>query len=376
MCVTALTVCAADTAVVEEIVCKVNGDIITSSDLERDRRDAETELRQQGLRGRDLQEALDQTMRNELRQRIDQLLLVQKGKELDLKVDGEVTKQLANIQRKTGIADPEKFQEYVKEQRGMPFEEYKNELKNSVLVDRVIRQEVSSTIKIKREDEEKYYDEHRDQFQRKERIFLSKLYISTEGKDAAGQAAAERKAKDLVARARRGEKFSDLVQSNSDDQAAAQNGGEMPPFEKGQLAKTIEDAVWNQQKGYVTDPFKLNDPPGYYIFKVEDHQKAGLADFEEVQMEVENQLFQPKMQPALRVYLTKLRQDAYLQIKPGYDDSGAAPGKNTAWEDPAQLKPETVTKEEVLAKTRHKKLLWVIPIPGTEAANTGTSQSK
>jgi len=369
-------VCAANTAVVEEIVCKVNGDIITSSDLERDRRDAETELRQQGLRGRDLQEALDQTMRNELRQRIDQLLLVQKGKELDLKVDADVTKQLANIQRKTGIADPEKFQEYVKEQRGMPFEEYKNELKNSVLVDRVIRQEVSSTIKIKREDEEKYYDEHRDQFQRKERIFLSKLYISTEGKDAAGQAAADRKAKDLVARARRGEKFSDLVQSNSDDQAAAQNGGEMPPFEKGQLAKTIEDAVWNQQKGYVTDPFKLNDPPGYYIFKVEDHQKAGLADFEEVQMEVENQLFQPKMQPALRVYLTKLRQDAYLQIKPGYDDSGAAPGKNTAWEDPAQLKPETVTKEEVLAKTRHKKLLWVIPIPGTEAANTGTSQSK
>lgn len=370
----AMTVCAADVTVIEEIVCKVNGDIITRSDLERDRHDAENEFRREGLTGRNLQEAIDSAMRNELRQRIDQLLLEQKGKELDLKVDGDLAKQLANIQRKSGIADPEKFQEYVKEQRGEPFEDYKNEVKNSILVDRVIRQEVSSTIKIKREDEQKYYDEHKGQFQRQERIFLSKLYISTEGKDVAGVAAAERKAKDMVARARRGEKFSDLVQTNSDDPGAS-NGGEMPPFEKGQLAKNIEDAVWAQPKGYISDPFKLNDPPGFYLFKVEDHQKAGLADFEEVQMEIENALFQPKMQPALRTYLTKLRENAYLQIKPGYEDSGAAPGKNTAWEDPAQLKPETVTKEEVAAKTRHKKLLWVIPIPGTEAKQTGTSQS-
>ncbi len=376
LCVTSLTLCASDPIVIEEIVCKVNGDIITRSDLDRDRRDAEAEFRREGMRGRDLDEAVNAAMRNELRSRIDQLLLVQKGKELDLKVDTELAKQLANIQRKTGIADPEKFQEMVKEQRGEPFEDYKNEIKNSLLADKVIRQEVSNNIKIKREEEEQYYDEHKAQFQRQERIFLSKLYISTDGKDAAGAAAAERKAKDIVARARKGEKFSDLVQANSDDSAAAQNGGEMPPFEKGQLAKNIEDAVWSQEKGYITDPFKLNDPPGFYIFKVEDHQKAGLADFEEVQNDVENQLFQPKMQPALRTYLTKLREEAYLQIKPGYEDSGAAAGKNTAWEDPAQLKPETVTKEEVAARMKRKKLLWVIPIPGTSTGEMGTSSSK
>jgi parvulin-like peptidyl-prolyl isomerase len=375
VCVTAVSVCAADVTVIEEIVCKVNSDIITRSDLERDRRDAENEFRREGLSGRNLSDAIAQAMRNELRQRIDQLLLQQKGKELDLKVDAELNKRLAQIQRQSGIADPEKFQEFVKEQRGEPFEDYKNELRNSLLVDRVIRQEVSSTIKIKREDQEKYYNEHKNDFQRQERIFLSKIFISTENKDSAGVAAAERKAKDLVARARKGEKFSELVQNNSDDPAAA-NGGEMPPFEKGQLAKQIEDAVWNQPRGYVTDAFKLTDPSGFYIFKVEDHQKAGLAEFEEVQMDIENKLFQPRMEPALRAYLTKLRQNAYLQIKPGYEDSGAAPGKNTAWEDPAQLKPETVTKEEVAAKAHHKKLLWMIPIPGTETKQTGTSQSK
>ena len=365
---------AGDVTIVEEIVCKVNSDIITRTDLDRDRRDAESEMRREGLTGRSLQETLDMAMKGALRQRIDQLLLIQKGKELDVKVDTEVAKRMANIQRQTGIADPEKFQAYVREQRGMPFEDYKNEMKNSILVDRVIRQEVSSTIKIKREDEEKYYNDHKAEYQRQERLFLSNLYISTAGKDAAAVAAAERKAKDLVARARRGEKFADLVQINSDDPNAP-TGGEMPPFEKGLLAKEVETAVWDQPRGYISDPIKLKEPAGFYIFKVEDHQKAGLAQFEEVQMEVENKLFSPKMEPALRAYLTKLRSEAFLQIKPGYEDLGAAPGKNTAWQDPAQLKPETVTKEEVAAQTRHRKLLWLIPIPGTSTKAAGTSSS-
>jgi parvulin-like peptidyl-prolyl isomerase len=376
ICVTALMVpgSAADVTIIEEIICKVNSDIITRTDLERDRRDAESEMRREGLTGRSLQETLDTAMKHALRQRIDQLLLIQKGKELDLKVDAEVAKRMAQIQRGTGIADPEKFQAFVREQRGMPYEDYKNELKNSILTDKVIRQEVSSTIKIRREDQEKYYNEHKSEYQRQERLFLSNLYISTIGKDAAGVSAAERKAKDLVARARRGDKFADLVQVNSDDPNAP-TGGEMPPFEKGLLAKEVEDAVWSQPKGYISDPIKLKDPAGFYIFKVEDHQKAGLAQFEEVQLEVEDKLFRPKMEPALRTYLTKLRSEAFLQIKPGYEDSGAAPGKNTAWQDPAQLKPETVTKEEVAAQTRHRKLLWLIPIPGTSTKSTGTSSS-
>ncbi|HML18189.1 MAG TPA: peptidylprolyl isomerase [Bryobacteraceae bacterium] len=369
------TAFAANVAVVEEIVCKVNGDIITRTELEKDRLDAEAEFRQQGLAGQALRDAVNASTRELLRKRIDQLLLVQKGKELDLKVDADVTKRLANMQRQSGISDPEKFQEYVRDHSGMPFEDYKNEIKDQLLIERTIRQEVTSSIKFKREDLEQYYNDHKDEFQRKERIFLSDIYVSTEGKDAAGQLAAEKKAKDLSARGKKGEKFSEMAQTNSDAQDAA-NGGELPPYEKGQLRADIENAVWDKQRGFVTDPIKLPSPPGYYVFKVEDHQQAGLAAFEEVQNEVENRLFQPKMDPAVRAYLTKLRTEAFLNIKPGYVDSGAAPGKNTAWEDPAELKPETVTKEEVAAKPRKRKLLWVVPIPGTNTQAPGTSSSK
>jgi peptidyl-prolyl cis-trans isomerase SurA len=372
-------VCAAvfafgtDVSVVEEIVCKVNSDIITRSELEKDRKQVESELRGQGLTGPRLTEAVNNATRHLLRERIDRLLLVQKGKELDLKVDGEVTKQLAEIQRRSGISDPEKFQQFVREQTGMPYEDYRADVKNGLLTQRVIRQEVSSGIKFTRAELEKYYNDHKDEFQRKERVFLREIFVSTEGKDAAGAAAAEKKAKDLVARARKGEKFGEMAQSNSDS-PNAQQGGDMPPFEKGQLLKEIEDAVWSQPRGYVTDPIKLAQ--GFAIYKVEEHHKAGLAEFEEVENEVTEKLFQPRMDPAIRTYLTKLRTNAFLEIKPGYEDSGAAPGKNTAWTDPAQLKPETITKEEVAAKAHRKKLLGAIPIPGTSSKKQGTSSSR
>ncbi|MGH9559668.1 MAG: peptidylprolyl isomerase [Bryobacteraceae bacterium] len=364
-------------ALVEEIVCKVNGDIVTSGELEKDRRDAEAQFRQQGLTGQALRDAVNDAARNALQKRIDSLLLIAKGKELDIKVDNDVNKQIADIQRRSGISDPDKFQQFVHEKLNMPFEDYKNELKNQILIDRVIRQEVSGKMHFKREDLEKYYNGHKSEFQREERVFLSDIYISTDGKTPAELAVAEKKAKGLAGRAKGGDKFTDLAEVNSDD-PNAQNGGQMPPFKKGELLKQIEDVVWSQPRGFVSDPIQLNTPgsAGFYIFRVDDHQKSGLADFEEVQNEVENKVMQPKIDPAIRTYLTTLREQAFLEIKPGYVDTGAAPGKDTAWIDPAQLKPETVTKEEVAARKRHKKLLGVLPIPGTTSAANGTSSSR
>jgi peptidyl-prolyl cis-trans isomerase SurA len=360
--------------VMEEIVCKVNGDIITRTELERDRRDAEAELRRQGLAGARLKEATDSIAKNLLRERIDKLLLVHKAKELDIKVDSDLNKEMSRIQRQLKIADPDKFHQAVHDQVGMPFEDYQSEMKNQLLTQRVIRDEVSSKIQFKKDELLQYYNGHKDEFQRKEQVFLSEIVVSTEGKDPAGLAAAERKAKDLVARARKGEKFSEMAQTNSDNPASAQQGGDIGGYEQSQLAPAIVAAVWNQPRGYVSDPIKL--PNGFEIVKVNEHQKAGLAAFEEVENEVTDKVFSPRMEPALRAYLTKLRTEAFLEIKPGYEDSGAAPGKDTAWKDPAQLVPQTITKEEVAAKGHKKKLLGMVPLPGTSTTAPGTSSSR
>jgi peptidyl-prolyl cis-trans isomerase SurA len=349
----------------------VNGEIITRGDIERTRKQMEATMREQGLSGQRLAEAMKEGEQNILRERIDQLLLQTKAKELNLNVDSEVAKQLADIQRKSGITDPDKFQQFVREQTGMSYEDYKNDRKNDLLVGRVIRQEVSQKIQIKHEEAQQYYDGHKDEFQREERVYLREILVAYPPGGDTTQA--EKKAKDLADRGKKGEKFEDLAHNNS-DAASAQQDGDIGAYEKGKLRAEIEKTVWDQPRGYVTDPINVGN--GFLILKVEEHQKAGLAGFEEVQNEITNKLFNPRFTPELRRYLTQLRMTAFLEIKPGYEDSGAAPGKNTAWVDPAEIKPETVTKEQVAARQRRRRLLGLVPIPGTTTQSTGTSSSR
>lgn len=367
---------AADTekfTVVDQIVAKVNGDIVSQDELQRLTKELSQELKAQGANGAQLQKAFDDRSRNVLRDRIDELLLIQKGKELNINVDSDVSKYMASLQRQSGITDPDKFHDYVRQQSGMSYEDFLNETKNQFLTRQVIGEEVGRHITVTDKEVEAYYNAHKSDFIRDEKAYLSEILISTEGKDAAGVAAAEKKAQQLSDEASKGERFSDLAHDNS-DAITAKDGGVLGGYKKGDLAPAIEQAVWNLPRGGVTKPIKV--PTGWEIFKVDDHTKAGLAPLSDVKNDIENILYGPKMQPQVREYLTGLRKQAFLQIKPGYVDTGAAPGQDTRWQDVAQLKPETVTKAEVEQKTRHKRLFGVIPIPGTETTVTGKSSSR
>jgi parvulin-like peptidyl-prolyl isomerase len=364
---------AAEVVLMEEIAAKVNGDIITNTELRDDRKGVEEELTKQGLSGAQYEQALTQMVADLLRNRIDEILLRQKGKDLNLKVETEVNKQIADYQRNFKIADPDAFQRYVVEQTGRSYEDFKGNLTDGALVQGVIRDEVMRKIQVPAEEIHAYYDEHKNEFQRKERVFLREILVSTEGKKTPEElAAAETKAKDLAARAKRGEAFQPMAQNNSDNELTKDRGGLLDPFVKGSLAPAIEAEVWDQAPGYVTNPIKFDN--GWEILKVEDHQREGLAGYDEVEGEIQNLIYSQRQGPATRAYLTKLRSEAFLQIKEGYIDSGVAPGKDTRWGDVATLKPETITREEVIANPSMKRLLGMFPVPGTK--KTGASSSR
>src|SRR2546427_13104582 len=86
--------------------------------------------------------------------------------------DAEVTKQLGKMQVESKITDPDKFHDFIREQTGMTFEDFRAQIKNSILTQRVIGQEVASRINIPRSDIEKYYEEHKTEFVREEQVFL------------------------------------------------------------------------------------------------------------------------------------------------------------------------------------------------------------
>jgi len=344
--------------VIEEIVAKVNNDIITRGELERTRLQLEAELRQKGLSGPELAAEVQKHQADALRDQIDQLLLVQRAKDMNINVDPDVTRRMAEIQVESKITDPDKFHEWVRQQSGgQSFEDVRQQMKNQISTQRVIGQEVGSKISVPTPELQKYYDEHKAEFVRQEMVFLREILIAPTDKTPASWAAAEKKAKDIQARARKGEKFSALARDYSAAESA-KNDGELPPYKKGDMRKELEDLVFKQNKGYVTDLLKTDN--GYVFFKVEERYAPGQASLEDVKNEIMERLYTPRMQPALRAYLTKLREDAFLEIRGGYVDSGAAAGKDTSWKDPATLKPETTTKEEV-ASRKKKKMLGVIP---------------
>jgi len=362
---------ANDVAVVEEIIAKVNGDIITRADLERAKQSLLEDLKRRDLQGAQLEAALKEREKDLLRDRIDTLLLIQRGNQLNINVDQDVSKYFAEIMLQFKVADQDKLAELVRQQTGMRFEDFRQEVKNGMLTQRVLGREVGSRIVIPREEVQKYYQEHKNEFVREERVFLREILIAADPKDPDSFAAAEKRAKSLVERARRGERFEDLARDNS-DAVTAKNGGDLGGWKKGDLKKEIEDQIWDKERNYVTDPIRTEN--GYLILKKTAHHQAGLALLEEVENEIMGRLYGPRFEPKVREYLTELRQQAFLEIKDGWVDTAAAPGKNTKWTDPARLTPETVTKEEVLANPGRKRLLWIFPIPGTQRAPRSTSR--
>ena len=241
----------------------------------------------------------------------------------------------------------------------MSYEDLRQEMRNRFMKDRLIRQEIGSRVNVPRAEIEKYYKEHQAEFVREDRVFLSELLISTVGKDQKEIPALEKKAKDLVERGRRGEKFTELARDNSDADSA-EGEGRLRFFARNELQQQIADLVFAQDRGFVTDPMRV--PNGFLILRVDEKHTAGLAALEEVENEITQKLADPLVEPAIREFLSKLRAEAFLEIREGYVDSAAAPGKDTTWMVHAQLKPETITKEEVVSRRYRPRLLWVIPM--------------
>jgi peptidyl-prolyl cis-trans isomerase SurA len=317
-----------DVKVVEEIVAKVNGSIISRGELEKNAPTVDT-----------------------LRDKIDALLLVARANELNIKVDADINRRFAQLQTESGIADPDKFHRWVFERFGISFEDLRQQQTDLELIRRVISQEVGAHINIPKEEIQDYYDWHKADFVRQEQVFLREILISAGDGSPAALAAAEKTARDLVTRARKGEKFPELARRYSDAETAKADG-ELGAFKKGDLVKPLEDVVFLANKGYVSDPIRIH--AGFEILKVDEHYAAGQASLEDVKDEIMDRLYTPRLQPELRKYLTRLREDAFIQIRDGFVDSAAAPGKDTSWKDPAMLKPETTTKEEVAAHSRKR----------------------
>jgi len=320
--------------VVEEIIARVNNSIVTRADLQRSKEAWQDDVSKAKAEG--LEAPKEQDL---LRDLIDQQLLLQKATELGVSADTDVVKRLDQIRQQMNAESLEDLEKAAQAQ-GVSWEDFKQNLKNGIITQKVIQQEVGGHITITKQEVQQFYDQHKAEMERPEQVRLSEILISTQKappvKTEKGQtalpeppdpqlvAAAEKKVDDIYAQLQKGAKFADLAKANSEG-PTAQNGGDLEYFKRGTLSKDLETQVFALKAGEYTQPIRTNQ--GWVILEVTEHQAAGVPPLKDIEPQIQERLYMQAMQPALRDYLTKLREDAYIDIKSGYIDTGASPNE-------------------------------------------------
>ena len=304
-------------SVVEERVAQVNDQIISTSDYSRSAGQLDQEARQQGW----TEQELEDHKRDLLRDLIDQQLLLSKGKDLDITGETELVRRLDDIRKQNHLDSMEDLEKAAASQ-GVSYEDFKQNIRNGIITQQVIRDEVGRHIQMTQAQLQKFYQQHLNDFTQPESVRLSEILVpvQTGGDEAANLAAAKAKADDLDAKLKGGANFADLAKANSSGSTAAQ-GGDLGIWVRGKLAKQLEDATFSLQAGQSTEPIRTRQ--GYVILKVIEHTPGGTQPLASVRPQVEEAAFMSEMQPRLREYLAKLRENAYIDVRPGYADTAA-----------------------------------------------------
>ena len=322
--------------VVEEIIARVNNQIVTRSEYLREKDQLKQEAQQQDPANAE-KIYLDRE-RDILRGLIDQQLLLEKAKDLGITADTDLVKRLDEIRKQMNLSSMDDLEKAAQGQ-GVSFEDFKQNLRNQIITQKVISDQVGSKIQVTKDEEQQYYDSHKDEMTQPEQIRLSEILVSTQKPAAANEksggsdksaaadddpqqlAVAEAKAKDLLSQIQKGAKFEDVAKKNSDGPTASQ-GGDLGYFKRGALAKELEDKTFAMKPGDVSDVIRTRQ--GYVLLKVSEHTQAGVPPLKEIEPKVQEALYMQKLDPALREYLTKLREEAFIVVKPGYVDTGAS----------------------------------------------------
>src|ERR1700723_2576124 len=293
----------AKTASAGEIVARVNDDVITLAEYQK----AEQQLRDetardcQGCPPDKIADQFKEQQKDLLRGLIDQVLMVQRAKDMGISGETDLTKRLDEVRQQNGLATLADLQKGV-EASGLTWEDYKTTIRNSLLQKEVVRREVGSHLEVS----------------------------GDEGKSPEEFAAIRSKVEGLRASVLNGDDFEQVATRYSQG-STAKDGGDLGTFKKGELPPQIEAIVFEMSKGQITDVIQTR--AGFEFLKVEDHLQAGVQPMDKVEDAIRNTLYAQKVQPRIRVYLAELREQSYVTVQSGYTDSALLIGANVVSPD-------------------------------------------
>jgi len=319
LAVVVLATVTARAEIIERVLVKVNGDILTQTDLEARQSAALRQRRENpsAMSNAELTKALAEITPGVLVDTVDELLLLQRGKELGYKLTDDRFKEiLANIKKENKIESEEQFQAALKSE-GLTMADLRKQLEKSMIVQQVQGNEVWSRISITEAEAKAYYEAHRNEFLTPATMMLREVLVTVPvGKGQTFSVgldeASKTKAKALQARAKAGENFEKLVAEASDAPSKG-NGGLIGPISLPDLEPSLRQMFEPLKQGDITPVVRTSS--GYQFFKVETLNAAAVLPWEQAREEIGNRVAQTKQQAEFAKYMVKLRAQAVIEWK-------------------------------------------------------------
>ena len=310
---------AQEPALVNEIVARVNNDIITLVDYNGAVEAFKEELRRQSPNKSDAEinaefERLKSTILDLL---IEDMLLEQKAKELSLDVEAEVNQQMLQIMKDSGFKTLAELEQAMRNQ-GVDPENARANLRKRLQQQYVVQREVLQPIyqRLTEKDKRDFYEKHKADLTVPGEVTISEIFLPLEGHTAAE---VEQRARRLVAELRAGQSFVEAVKNNSAaTRASRAQDGKMGSFKPGELKPDIAAAISSLKAGEVTEPIRLQD--GFQIIRVDDRKESTVRSFDdpEVQRAISSAATMERAEEARKKYIKKLREEAVVEISKGY----------------------------------------------------------
>jgi peptidyl-prolyl cis-trans isomerase SurA len=308
--------------IIEQVLVKVNGDIITKTELEQ----RQVAVLRQRMQGQINPEALknDETLKKMLVEvtpqvivnAIDELLLFQRGRELGYRLsDDQFKAVVANIRKENKLEDEAKFQQALA-QEGMSMDDLRRQLERQMVIEQVQRQEVGSKLTITEEEARQYYARHPEDFTDPAAVTLREIFVevpSTEGNiNVARDQEGQKKIGDARASVLKGDDFAKVAAEMSDSPSKA-NGGLIGPFSHADMSPQLQQMVDKMKPGEITQAIRT--PRGYQIFKLESVKAQALQPFESVRDLIAEKVAGSRTQIEMRKFLARLRTQAIIEWK-------------------------------------------------------------
>jgi peptidyl-prolyl cis-trans isomerase SurA len=346
--------------VVDEVIAQINDDVITLSMLKRETKERIEQLKQSGMSEQDATAEVAKRQPELIATLVNEALLLQKGKELELSNDVEalVNSRMLEVAKEQGITTIEKLEIAMRE-GGVDPVATRQTLRAELMKQAVIQQEVDRKLFFgwTMDELKKYFAENQDKFRKPENVTISEIYLSYAGKN---EAEVKARALELVRQLRAGGDFAKVATANSEREqngvrVAPQTGGKVGTLEVPNLREDIANSVKPVQVGGISEPLRSND--GYQIFRVDERTPASSsATFNENQ--VREAMTMERGTKAREDYLQGLRNDAYIKISENYR-AGVAPLLKLPPEPIAENSDGSTAKPE----KKKGKLLGIFPKP-------------